>query len=904
MCIAARRFPVKYALLCASVAVVLAALPALAATVSGVSGSLVQRSTLTITGSDFGNAPTVVVFDDFEGGTNGNTIPTGAGSALIGQWDAKAGNVIYSNTTAVSGSLSFRADALEPHFGVLERYLPPTTDFFMSWWMYIPSGDNLPGEGTVDGTNWKVMWVLGEGGSTVDDDTYLPACLAIDSWVIGGNDSPYGKWPDLDFHKGEWKRVWAWEKGGYNNDGQCHFWELDSTNAVLQRVNDNNVTIMYEGGMREQVNVNGYCRITPDCHPTFDDVYIAVGSNARARVEIGNSSTYNNCTQMALCPSTSWSGTSITAKCNLGGLSGGPWYLFVVDATGSVSSGYQLAQDTYTLTVNSGSGDGECYSGQVVAVAADAAPSGMIFNRWTGDTAGLASATAASTTYTMPAHSAAITATYRAAESYLLTVHGGTGSGTYVETSVVAISANPPASGYVFTSWTGDTACVANTHAASTTVTMPRADAQVTATYSPASQTLKFREGGGAGYVNVTFDDTWIKHNPADDTTHGDDPNDAYEGIQCSTSKVSLIAVKDLFTQLPKTTGGCQIGISLAKLHLFGYQGEGNTVSIYRLVTNWLPGAAGTNENNVSGQHAVKSANTHWAGGGNFSTSDYDTSVVSTGSWAGYNQDVGYDVTQQVARMYDVSQNYGLVLSASTAIYGRSSENSSNRPYLEVSYYYLPIGYSLTVNSGTGGGTYTQGTVVNIAANAAPSSMAFDKWIGNTANVANVNASSTTLTMPASAVTVTAAYVPVYQLTVNSGTGDGQYKAGTVVAIQADAAASGTEFSEWTGDVATVADPSAAATTITMPASAAEVTATYSAVVPPLLGDLNDDGFVGQQDLNLVLGQWGRGAPPHEPIIDSRADANHDNFVGQADLNMVLSHWGEGTLPPELPIDP
>jgi len=306
--------------------------------VSGVSGTIAQRSTITISGSNFGSAPTVVVFDDFEGGTNGNTIPTGAGSALIGQWDEVRSPAIYSNTTAVSGSLSFRAEATDP-FGLIITYLPANTrDVFLSWWMYIPSGDNLPGEGTPDHTNWKVMWVL--GADTTDDDLIVPGIMDGPSYIISGNDSPYTKWPDIDFQKGEWKRLWVWAKGGYDNDGQCHFWELDSTNAVLQRVNDNNVTIMYPGGIREQVNVNGYDRVTPNCHPTFDDVYIAAGSNARARVEIGNSSTYNNCTQLAVCPSTSWSGTSITAKCNLGGLSGSGWYLFVIDASGNVSSGY------------------------------------------------------------------------------------------------------------------------------------------------------------------------------------------------------------------------------------------------------------------------------------------------------------------------------------------------------------------------------------------------------------------------------------------------------------------------------------------------------------------------------------------------------------------------------------
>jgi len=133
----------------------------------------------------------------------------------------------------------------------------------------------------------------------------------------------------------------------------------------------------------------------------------------------------------------------------------------------------------------------------------------------------------------------------------------------------------------------------------------------------------------------------------------------------------------------------------------------------------------------------------------------------------------------------------------------------------------------------------------------------------------------------------------LHRLTVHSGGGDGLYEAGQVVDVAADPAPSGREFACWTGDTAALADPQAADTTLTMPAADVEVTATYSAVVPPLPGDLNGDGFVGQGDLNIVLAQWGKGAPPHEPITDPRADANHDNFVGQSDLNMVLADWGK-----------
>ena len=69
---------------------------------------------------------------------------------------------------------------------------------------------------------------------------------------------------------------------------------------------------------------------------------------------------------------------------------------------------------------------------------------------------------------------------------------------------------------------------------------------------------------------------------------------------------------------------------------------------------------------------------------------------------------------------------------------------------------------------------------------------------------------------------------PLFTLTVNSGSGDGSYAAGTVVNLSADAPPTGQEFDVWTGDVSTVADINSPSTTITMPAANATVTATYS----------------------------------------------------------------------------
>ena len=286
--------------------------------------------------------------------------------------------------------------------------------------------------------------------------------------------------------------------------------------------------------------------------------------------------------------------------------------------------------------------------------------------------------------------------------------------------------------------------------------------------------------------------------------------------------------------------------------------------------------------------------------------------------------------------------------------------------------------YSLTVDNGSGDGSYVSGQVVNIVADAAPSGQRFEAWTGDIAFVGSVNSSSTTVTMPSSDVEVTATYGPApsggsiwfedfedlsngttvdngstawgssrnggtfqvldgrfwtngtgpagtwtsevipisgtvsvsldvddsdqkkepsdylrafyildggtrvefgsvsgdidpqtfmvgglvgssiqivvesrvsgapenyyidnvavmggstggttYSLTVDNGSGDGSYVSGQVVNIVADAAPSGQRFEAWTGDIAFVGSVNSSSTTVTMPSSDVEVTATY-----------------------------------------------------------------------------
>ena len=74
------------------------------------------------------------------------------------------------------------------------------------------------------------------------------------------------------------------------------------------------------------------------------------------------------------------------------------------------------------------------------------------------------------------------------------------------------------------------------------------------------------------------------------------------------------------------------------------------------------------------------------------------------------------------------------------------------------------------------------------------------------------------------------------------------------------------------------------------------IATTYSEAVPvtaSLEGDLNKDGFVGLDDLDIVLGAWNQSVPPADPA----ADPSGDGFVGLDDLDLVLNNWNMGTPP-------
>ena len=186
--------------------------------------------------------------------------------------------------------------------------------------------------------------------------------------------------------------------------------------------------------------------------------------------------------------------------------------------------------------------------------------------------------------------------------------------------------------------------------------------------------------------------------------------------------------------------------------------------------------------------------------------------------------------------------------------------------------------FKLNVINGSGSGSFTQGTVVTIKADAPPAGKVFWKWeeITGSAYINSVLAETGELTIMQSNVTIEAVYkdaTPItppgpakYALKVDGGIGSGEYGENSEVIIKAYAPALGKEFDKWeivSGD-AVIEDVNSATTKVTTKAMAANIKAVYkeSSVPAPIL----------KFDL-IVKNGTGSGTYEENEVVSIQADA-------------------------------
>ncbi|MCL2103861.1 MAG: SUMF1/EgtB/PvdO family nonheme iron enzyme [Kiritimatiellaeota bacterium] len=209
-------------------------------------------------------------------------------------------------------------------------------------------------------------------------------------------------------------------------------------------------------------------------------------------------------------------------------------------------------------------------------------------------------------------------------------------------------------------------------------------------------------------------------------------------------------------------------------------------------------------------------------------------------------QDVGGKIPNDWG-LFDMLGNVAELVEGGADVYGGAVSDSAayckcdtsyprapgNAPFCGFRVYLkLPTEYfTLGITDGTlapSGGSYTNGQIVTLTADAAPANQEFDCWTGDVATVADVSDAVTTLVMPGSNITVTATYRYFPYLTAVNSTNSGYYASGTTVTLDANATNFPWAFACWEGDTATVADVTDEHTTLVMPGSNITVTATYN----------------------------------------------------------------------------
>lgn len=334
----------------------------------------ISDNTIAITGTGFGANS-----QDFE--WTGGNIENG----VVGEHFAKDGwsneqdsiTCRYDSTTAHSGNKSvlFRYD--DALYDVVSsssleyEYPNPVSEMYFTFYVRLDRYDS----DEIQSFQWKNpriknlsgynLVVPGSSGIYGDmwwygDNYYLSnRGWGNNAWSVTRNGVTYSPWGFQGhsdaFVFNEWQRVEYWWKKssangaadgvyearrvGYSGEIITARYDLvthDATNADQ----DYRYILLgqYYGNLK---NADG-SEFTGSRHMDvrFDDIYI---SQSRARVEMGNASTFAACTHREIQPALTWSDTGITGTFNQGSFeTGDTVYFFVVDEDGIPSDGYPV----------------------------------------------------------------------------------------------------------------------------------------------------------------------------------------------------------------------------------------------------------------------------------------------------------------------------------------------------------------------------------------------------------------------------------------------------------------------------------------------------------------------------------------------------------------------------------
>ncbi len=551
-------------------------------------------------------------------------------------------------------------------------------------------------------------------------------------------------------------------------------------------------------------------------------VSVTGGTASKTKANIGDEITLTPA-EKAGYTFTGWTMTPNTVT-----VSGGKFTMPASNVTAKAN--YEAIGYTLTLTDATASPAKETYNVGDVITVTPATKAGYTFSGWTGNV------TVTDNKFTMPAGNATVTANFTA-NDYTVNVVKGTASvnGGTAAASVTAhvgdtvtLTANT-ITGQTFTGWT-----CADVEIVNNTFTMPAKSITVTANYSTDTFTVtvtggtaKVGSGSATAQVSAAFGDgiTLIPETREGYTFTGWTTSDVTLDGNTFSMPAKNVAVTANFEAIDytitvtdgtasKTTANVGDTITLTAATKAGYT-----------FTGWS-----SSDVTVSGNSFTMPAK-NVAVKANYQAVDY-TVTVTGGTASKATANVGDVITLTPTVPEGKVFSKWTVKEGGVTVTGNTFTMGTANVVIEAEF--TDADYTVTVNSGSAspaGGS--MGSTITVTANTPEAGYTFDKWIVNegTVSLANANAASTTFTMPAENVELTATYkLADFTVTALNGTATPSTASmGDTIQLTADAPADGYAFDKWVvkTEGVTLADETAENTSFTMPAKNVEVEATY-----------------------------------------------------------------------------
>lgn len=338
------------------------AVPALS--VSAASGAFIPQPGFSFSGSvgfdqpftimnasnPFGpTGPTLIMFDDFRGGTPGAAVAAGAAGVSGSETWSNGGDSGYSgNPVYVAGNRSGSGNCIrirtngdgDASWEGLSLLFPSTTGIYIFWAENSNGTDYnaLTGAGTGNAWNYKINWFQNNGftggafeeilygihfanpgtsaGFGTNDPTFLP------SWDIGSG---------IVFDPNNWNSVETGYVGDPNNPttapGLMFVFTYNPQNKALigqgRRGGSNNTLVLFNSAVGANgsyasgntLRMPGLVQGAPSSLVMYRaDVYVAIGPHAFNRFFVGDASTAIQCETIMPCTIDSWSAGAVTMR--------------------------------------------------------------------------------------------------------------------------------------------------------------------------------------------------------------------------------------------------------------------------------------------------------------------------------------------------------------------------------------------------------------------------------------------------------------------------------------------------------------------------------------------------------------------------------------------------------------